>query len=99
MGLQNYHFKNIESFFNISYDTLCKLQKPRSVATSCQDILMEYFREHEMLDAAVDGRMTILPSPRRPAETLYRTVKTTQKARSDLRGNDFPNECALSAAC
>ena len=27
-----------------------------------QDILMEYFREHEMLDAAVDGRMTILPS-------------------------------------
>ena len=61
VGLQNYHFKNIESFFNISYDTLCKLQKPRSVATSCQDILMEYFREHEMLDAAVDGRTTILP--------------------------------------
>ena len=53
--------KNIESFFNISYDTICKIQKPRSVATSCQDILMEYFREHEMLDAAVDGRMTILP--------------------------------------
>ena len=66
VGLQNYHFKNIESFFNISYDTLCKLQKPRSVATSCQDILMEYFREHEMLDAAVDGRMTILP-PAAPA--------------------------------
>ena len=60
VGLQNYHFKNIESFFNISYDTICKLQKPRSVATSCQDILMEYFREHEMLDAVVDGRMTIL---------------------------------------
>ncbi len=60
VGLQNYHFKNIESFFNISYETICKLQKPRSVATSCQDILMEYFREHEMLDAAVDGRMTIL---------------------------------------
>ena len=61
VGLQNYHFKNIESFFNISYDTICKLQKPRSVATSCQDVLMEYFREHEMVDAAVDGRMTILP--------------------------------------
>ena len=64
--MQNYHFKNIESFFNISYETICKLQKPRSVATSCQDILMEYFREHEMLDAAVDGRMTILP-PAAPA--------------------------------
>lgn len=68
VGLQNYHFKNIESFFNISYDTLCKIQKPRSVATSCQDILMEYFREHEMLDAAVDGRMTILPSMAREGD-------------------------------
>lgn len=28
VGLQNYHFKNIESFFNISYDTICKIQKP-----------------------------------------------------------------------
>ena len=27
-----------------------------------KDILMEYFREHEVVDAAVDGRMTILPS-------------------------------------
>ena len=68
VGLQNYHFKNIESFFNISYDTLCKLQKPRSVATSCQDILMEYFREHEMLDAVVDGRMTILPPTAREGD-------------------------------
>ena len=62
VGLQNYHFKNIESFFNISYETICKLQKPRSVATSCQDILMEYIRQDEMVDASVDGRMTILPS-------------------------------------
>ena len=61
VGLQNYHFQNMESFFHLSYDTVCKLQKPRSVATSCQDILMEYFREHEMVDAVVDGRMTILP--------------------------------------
>ena len=68
VGLQNYHFKNIESFFNISYDTLCKLQKPRSVATSCQDILMEYFREHEMVDAVVDGRMTILPPTAREGD-------------------------------
>ncbi|MFR2217761.1 MAG: 5'-nucleotidase C-terminal domain-containing protein [Faecalibacterium prausnitzii] len=43
VGLQNYHFKNIESFFNISYETICKLQKPRSVATSCQDVLMLTF--------------------------------------------------------
>ena len=35
VGLQNYHFKNIESFFNISYETICKLQKPRSVAKMC----------------------------------------------------------------
>ena len=86
VGLQNYHFKNIEIFFNISYDTLCKLQKPRSVATSCQDILMEYFREHEMVDAVVDGRMTILP-PRQGKET----DPCAQK------GGDDP--CALSRWC
>ena len=58
--MQNYHFQNIESFLNISHKTLAQLQKPRSVATSCQDILLEYFREHEWLDAKVDGRMEII---------------------------------------
>lgn len=42
------------------YDVIVDL-RPDS-PTFGQDILMEYFREHEMLDAAVDGRMTILPS-------------------------------------
>ena len=60
VGMQNYHFQNIESFLNISHKTLAQLQKPRSVATSCQDILLEYFREHEWLDAKVDGRMEII---------------------------------------
>lgn len=50
---------------------------------------MEYFREHEMLDAAVDGRMTILPSTAqtgltpagsktwfRPAKSAGNTLRT-----------------------
>ena len=82
VGMQNYHFKNIESFFNISYDTLCKLQKPRSVATSCQDILMEYFREHEMLDAVVDGRMTILPPTAREGDCPMRTERRRRPMRT-----------------
>ena len=82
VGMQNYHFKNIESFFNISYDTLCKLQKPRSVATSCQDILMEYFREHEMLDAVVDGRMTILPPTAREGDWPMRTERRRRPMRT-----------------
>ena len=43
----------------LSYETISKLQKPRCIASSCQDILIEYFGEHEWLDAVVDGRMTI----------------------------------------
>ena len=59
VGMQNFHFQNVEKFLSISYETISQLQKPRCIASSCQDILMEYFREHEWLDSAVDGRMTI----------------------------------------
>ena len=59
VGMQNFHFKNVEKFLKLSYETISKLQKPRCIASSCQDILMEYFGEHEWLDAVVDGRMTI----------------------------------------
>ena len=59
VGMQNFHFQNVEKFLRISYETISELQKPRCIATSCQDILMEYFREHEWLDSVVDGRMTI----------------------------------------
>ena len=59
VGMQNFHFQNVEKFLRISYETISEIQKPRCIATSCQDILMEYFREHEWLDSVVDGRMTI----------------------------------------
>ena len=59
VGMQNFHFQNVEKFLSISYETISQLQKPRCIASSCQDILMEYFREHEWLDSAVDGRMTM----------------------------------------
>ncbi len=60
VGLQNFHFQNIASFFDITHEELEKLQKPRVVATACQDVVMEYFNEHEWLDSDVEGRMTVL---------------------------------------
>lgn len=59
VGMQNFHFQNVEKFLRISHETIFELQKPRCIASSCQDILIEYFMEHEWLDAVVDGRMTI----------------------------------------
>ena len=59
VGMQNFHFQNVEKFLRISHETISELQKPRCIASSCQDILIEYFMEHEWLDAVVDGRMTI----------------------------------------
>ena len=47
---------------------------------------MEYFREHEKLDAAVDGRMTILPRTALPGEST-----SIQSIRSALHmGQDSP---------
>ena len=40
---------------------IARLQKPRTIATSCQDVILEYFQEHEWLDHWLDGRITVTP--------------------------------------
>ena len=45
VGLQNYHFKNIESFFNISYETICKLQKPRTLESQYDDLVADVVKK------------------------------------------------------
>ena len=78
VGLQNYHFKNIESFFNISYDTLCKLQKPRSVATSCQDIPTVHLgpAAHQMEKRGVETFLGNLNRDIRAANSLMQSIRS-----------------------
>jgi len=59
IGMQHYHFHNIEHFFSVSLNEISKNGKPRMVATSSQEILEEYLSTHQNLDRHVSGRLII----------------------------------------
>lgn len=60
IGVQNFHFANIEDFMNVSYKELEAIQKPRVIATSCVNILEEYLTSHGNLAREIEGRITVL---------------------------------------
>lgn len=59
IGMQTFHFTNIEKFLGVSFDEINALQKPRVIAVSCLDVIDEYLSEHSKLDGAVEGRIEI----------------------------------------
>lgn len=61
IGLQSFHFINLESFLGISYDEVKLMDKPRVISTSCLDILEEYLSSHHTIKSDVEGRVVILP--------------------------------------
>ncbi len=60
VGMQDFHFKNVESFLNLTPEEVGELQKPRVVSTSCQDVIEEYLVQHHLLDSMIEGRITIV---------------------------------------
>ncbi|MCL2474669.1 MAG: bifunctional metallophosphatase/5'-nucleotidase [Chloroflexi bacterium] len=58
VGLQEYHYKNFENFFNMSLDEL-EDGKGKVVTTSLRDALHEYFATARQLDAQVEGRLAV----------------------------------------
>jgi 5'-nucleotidase len=58
IGLQDYHFKNFEKFFNVPLADLVD-GKGTMVTASLQDVLEEYFDNAELPDAEVEGRLVI----------------------------------------
>lgn len=59
IGLQHFHFLNIENFFNIPLSEIEKNGKPRMVSTSCREILDEYLSVHPGLERSVSGRLIV----------------------------------------
>jgi hypothetical protein len=59
IGLQEFHYKNVEEFFSVPLSALQKNGKIRKLSTSCRDILDEYLSEKQNLDSAVCGRLVI----------------------------------------
>ena len=63
LGMQSFHFTNIEDFLNVEYAQLEKLQRPRMIATSCVDVLDEFFMSNDrrIFTGEVEGRIEIIP--------------------------------------
>ena len=60
IGLQNYHYCNLESFFGVSFEHVKTFGTPKMIATSCLDILAEYLNSHKAVRQDVEWRLTIL---------------------------------------
>ena len=59
IGLQYFHFNNVESFFSVPLEEISQNGKPRMVSTSCREILDEYLSSHQGLDREVCGRLVV----------------------------------------
>lgn len=59
IGLQKYHFINIEDSFNITLKEVEENAKVRIISTSCRDVIEEYLSENQQMDATGEGRLEI----------------------------------------
>ena len=59
VGLQNYHYINIEGGFDITLEQVEKNGKSRMIATSCRDIIEQYLSDNQHLDREGKGRLVI----------------------------------------
>ena len=61
LGLQSFHYHNLENFLGITYQEAKALDKARIISTSCLDILEEYLCSRCSIQQDVEGRITIVP--------------------------------------
>ena len=60
VGLQQFHFNNLEDFFAISLDEVSENGKPVVISSSCRGIFDEYLSNHQNLDREITGRLVII---------------------------------------
>ena len=59
VGLQMFHYKNVDLAFNVSLDELEKEQKGRVISTSCREVIDEYLSTNQHLDRKVGNRLIV----------------------------------------
>jgi len=57
LALPGYHVRNAAAFLNVATEELAQLEPPKLVSTSVRDVLEEHFRNHQNLNARVEGRL------------------------------------------
>jgi len=55
VGLQHFHFTNLDIGFNMKISDFEKNGKTRIIATSCRDVLEEYMSNNQRLDANIEA--------------------------------------------
>ena len=60
IGLQKYHYLNLEEGFNMKLEEIEKNGKTKIVATSCRDVLEEYMSTHQHLDTYVEDNERLI---------------------------------------
>ena len=55
--MQGYHFNNSIDYLNISNEELLQSGKSKVISTSAQQVLLEYLRNHQNIDAKIEGRL------------------------------------------
>ena len=60
LGLQSFHQANFDEFFGFPYAEVAANSKPVITATSIRDVIEEFLGTSLSLDAAVEGRLTVL---------------------------------------
>ncbi len=57
IAIQRYHFKSATEYLNITPEELLASGKDKTVATSAQQVLEEYLRNHQNVKKEVEGRL------------------------------------------
>jgi 5'-nucleotidase len=57
LTLQGYHFNNSAEYLNLPQEELMESGEYKTVATSAQQVLEEYFRNHQNADSQIEGRL------------------------------------------
>lgn len=57
LGLQGYHSANSAAYLDVTADELQQAGRAKVVATSVQDVAVEYLREHQNIRKKVEGRL------------------------------------------
>ena len=59
IGLQMFHFNNVNLGFNVTTEELESIQKPRMISTSCREVIDEYLSSHQHLDHRAGDRLIV----------------------------------------
>ena len=55
--MQGYHYSNSAEYLNIAGEELTRIEKPRVVSTSAQEVLEEFLRNNQNIISKVEGRL------------------------------------------